>query len=278
MFVSREQILAARTTDLYSYLYDNYLDKFVIEGESLRYIDNPSISIKKGFSGYYDFALESGGNSIDFLMDYLEYSFPDAVSVLAPFNSPAGTVAASLKRKFNPPVAAATFAAAEDYLLGRGLWRETLAVLQANHLVYQDTRRNVVFLNKDNDFYEIRGTCPGKPFHQCQRLKTGAYWSYALTATPKRAFICESSIDALSLMQLHLADPSVEADAAYCGIAGVSNQAAILQIAKQYPLAILAVDNDAAGDSCRERNPSFPSIRPCLKDWNEDLLNTKERE
>ena len=35
--------------------------------------------------------------------------------------------------------------------------------------------------------------------------------------------------------------------------------------------AILAVDNDPAGDECRKRNPDMSTLIPCGKDWNDDL-------
>ena len=34
---------------------------------------------------------------------------------------------------------------------------------------------------------------------------------------------------------------------------------------------VLAVDNDAAGQGCRDRNPMLESIIPKNKDWNDDL-------
>lgn len=149
-------------------------------------------------------------------------------------------------------------------------------LLLEKRLIYQDLRNNVVFVNEDRDFCEIRGTYLSKSFHQCRKVSKDSYWAFSLVDEPQSAFICEAAIDALSLLQLHLYHSSIPMTAAYCSIAGVMNQAAILHIAEKYYSPVLAVDNDRAGNACRERNPSFKSICPVLKDWNEDLINRKE--
>ena len=57
----------------------------------------------------------------------------------------------------------------------------------------------------------------------------------------------------------------------HSAIDGVSNQHAIDAIASDDYEVILAVDNDTAGASCRNKNGQFSAIVPEKKDWNEDL-------
>lgn len=282
MPVSKKEIQMAREADLHSFLCSRHCEAFVTEGRSLRFTGNRSISIKSGYTGYHDFATGEGGNSIDFLVRYLDYPFVKAVTALIPYAPTAAPSAASQpKPAFVLPPVSADFSAAENYLTGRGIERDTLDFLRASNLIYQDFRKNVVFVSKDRNFYEIRGTYPKKAFHQCNRRSPDAYWSFCLVSNPESAFICESSIDAVSLMQIFTTHPDREIaevgkTSAYCSIAGVANQAAILRIARDFPHVTLAVDNDPAGDACRERNPNLRSIYPKMKDWNEDLLNMKK--
>jgi len=275
MFFSKDEIQTARKADLSGFVYSNYRDRFIVEGTSLKLAANPSVSIKKGFPGYYDFSTREHGNSIDFLVKHLDFSFVDAVSALVKFRPDVTVSASPQKRKFDPPEEAQVFKSAENYLLSRGINIRIISFLRSNHLIYQDYRQNIVFINRDRDFYEIRGTYSKKSFHQSQRLNPGGYWFFSLAEDPQMAYVCESSIDALSLLQLNLSKAQ-DIYAAYCSIAGVANQSAIQHIAKRYSLTILAVDNDPAGDACRDRNSGLKSIRPVLKDWNEDLLSMQK--
>lgn len=58
----------------------------------------------------------------------------------------------------------------------------------------------------------------------------------------------------------------------YCEIAGVANQQAIERIRAWLP-TVLAVDNDTAGEQCRNRNSGIPALISRGKDWNEDLIS-----
>ena len=83
-------------------------------------------------------------------------------------------------------------------------------------------------------------------------------------------YICESSIDAVSLYLLQK-QGGLEEPAAYVSIGGVANQQTIDRISHSVR-AVLAVDNDEAGQKCRDRNANLEAILPVRKDWNEDLV------
>lgn len=59
---------------------------------------------------------------------------------------------------------------------------------------------------------------------------------------------------------------------AYVSIGGVVKQDTIDRLTGMYNV-IIAVDNDEAGDRCRECNKDCDSILPIRKDWNEDLVD-----
>ena len=60
-------------------------------------------------------------------------------------------------------------------------------------------------------------------------------------------------------------------EAYYISIAGVAKQPAIDRLKNSKLDIVLAVDNDAAGQKCRDRNSELEYILPINKDWNEDL-------
>ncbi len=60
-------------------------------------------------------------------------------------------------------------------------------------------------------------------------------------------------------------------NAYYISIAGVAKQPAIDRLEQSKLHIVLAVDNDDAGQKCRDKNASLEYILPVHKDWNEDL-------
>lgn len=273
MSVTTEQIRTARKTDLFEYLLRVHPDAVKKEGHWLRFKTRPGICTKEGLGGYRDYASSETGNSIDFLVRYMNYDFMTAVNCLVQSNAYA--------HSREPPGHGVSFPQeAPDtrviftYLGGRGFSNEILNRLITENLLYQDIRGNAVFRSAGGDFFELRGTRPGKPFHQCGKESPDCFWAFSPDAHPVRALICECAIDAVSLYLLLLRTKKDSAEAcAYCGIAGVANQKAIERIQGWLP-TVLAVDNDAAGQDCRRRNSHLPSLIPRHKDWNEDLCAT----
>lgn len=271
--VTKEQIRLARSADLYSYLIRAHPDEFRKEGSSwLRMKRNPGLCTKKGLSGYKNYITLETGNSIDFLVNHMNYGFQQAVTCLV-----AGSISSSedapSSRRVLFPQRSRDSRAVRAYLSSRGFTDEIIDHLMEQELLYQDINRNAVFRSSAGDFYESRGTWPGKPFHQCGKMASDCYWSFTPgNSSPNKAYICEGAIDAVSLYLLHLRD-GLSTNNAYCGIAGVANQQTIVKISFWLP-AVIAVDNDAAGEQCRIRNTDIPAVVPRLKDWNEDLTHT----
>lgn len=280
--VSREQIKAARVADLYSFLQLYYEDRFKRVGRCLCMRDRPSLYINSLVPGYHDFANNDHGNSIDFLIRHLHYSFVGAVQALAPEGSSAVRLILPpvhpdcpkviiLPEKADPP-----FSRVYAYLSNRGLPGDFISELFEAGILYQDIPYgNAVFITPEKDYYEARGTLSNteKPFRQCRKKKPNCFWYYTDNTLPKVAYICESAIDALSLFLLYK-ESDVSVPAVFVSIGGVANQQAISRIKSRMP-AVLAVDNDDAGYACRKRNLDIPAVVPLLKDWNDDLRNGK---
>ncbi len=92
-YVSREQKVLACSKDLYEFLARHHSADMNFKYDSATLNSDHHISVKNGIPGYHDFRTGSGGNSIDFLMKYLGYSYPDAVHALLEDIPCAGTTA-----------------------------------------------------------------------------------------------------------------------------------------------------------------------------------------
>ncbi|MBQ7645370.1 MAG: toprim domain-containing protein [Spirochaetales bacterium] len=281
-FVSPEEKRSARRVDLYTHVTTKYGDQFIPEGrDCVRMKSNRSVCIKRGISGFHDFATGEHGNSIDFMMRYMGCSFVDAVREL--LQGEADVVrnqetqegqAAAEPPSFTLPVATERpFTQVHTYLIERGLPKVVINHLFERELLYQDQAYgNCVFVTPQKDYYELRGTLSSEfSFHGCKGMKPNRFWYLTDEVSPVIAFVCEGAIDAVSLYTLYKRSKQ-EAPAVFISIGGVAKQSTIDRIKTRIP-AVLAVDNDEAGHACREKNLDIPCIFPRHKDWNEDLQN-----
>lgn len=273
MYVTKEQIRQARRVSLADYLLQRHPAAVKIVGSSLCLKANQSLYVKFSVPGYHDFSTGEHGNSIDFLMNHLQYSFTDAVKELCSFsNFPQSNVTTTttvghpflLPEKADPP-----FDRVMTYLTERGIPPETVMFLIRENLLYQDALYgNAVFVTPNENYCEIRGT-GSRPFHGCRKKASDLFWYLLNDEKPETAYICEAAIDAVSLMLIHKAQGIID-PAVYVSIGGVTNQQAIDRLTKKLPV-VLAVDSDSAGDDCRKRNSNLPVLIPHYKDWNDDL-------
>lgn len=279
MYVDKQAILSARTADLYAFLLANHGVLFRRCGNSIYLKAKDSIYIKSGFYGYRDFATGETGNGIDFLRKYLRYTFQEAVLALSGCQRDAMTATIpdipGDREIIIPEPAPYPHKRMFAYLMSRGIPGDAVRTLSASGLAYQeDGTGNIVFINKERDYCELRGTLTfaEKQFHGCRKTRADRFWYFVPgKSKPKTALITESAIDAISLwlLQRNNGEPIAPA---YISIGGVANYSAIDRISRRIK-TVIAVDNDLAGDLCRERYKDLRSIIPTAKDWNEDLNN-----
>jgi len=304
-WVNSDAVRAARRANLFDFLLRHHYRDVKKEGNSLRLLDDNSVSVKAGYSGYTDFATGEKGNSVDFLTTYLGYEFQDAVAALCsdmgldatsqPEHRDAQATATrtpqaakkgqdAAKRTFAPPEPLqGPYRQLYAYLTQqRGIPPVLIQRLIDDKLLYQAADRgNMVFIDPARTFMEIRGSNSFKPFHRVDFSDPTAFWWYkpcGLDTNPATAYICEGAIDALSLYLLLSLDPSLHAEQGlYCSIGGVANQQRIDAIKAGMTAAgckaVIAVDNDDAGEKCRQHNQDCKLIVPVGKDWNEDLIS-----
>lgn len=280
-YYSKEQIQRARKTDLYDYLMCYHAGQFKQEGQSIHPIGNGSLSIKRGYTGYMDFATGETGNSVDFLVKHMGYALDEAVFALCGETSPTthsipipnDIIAEEKLSPIFPNPAEGRYKQLFAFLTGRGIPSATIQGLIDQKLLYQSGgKNNAVFINREKDWAELRGTYTmgEKQFHGVvPNSRTDGFWYFQFGKNPKTAYVCEAAIDAVSLYILQRKHGMNE-NAYYVSIGGVAKQPAIDRIKHQVK-TILAVDNDEAGEQCRKRNSDLEYIIPIYKDWNEEL-------
>lgn len=306
--VSKEQIRIARKANLYGYLLENHGNEIQKEGDSIRLCADHSVSIKNGFCGYMDFATDESGNAIDCLTTYFDYGLQEAVISLCEFMGydtseiydgkiPNQTDTIIQKPAAPNIISEAPFILPEPiegepkqmfaYLTQtRKIPADIVKWLISEGVIYQEREHNnIVFINPERTFAEIRGTNTYKSFHRVMFSDKEAFWWFktnGVKSIPQTAYIFEAAIDAVSMYALWKIYDRKTNNACkenknilFCSIAGVSNQQRIDRIKANMDAAgqetVLAVDNDDAGEQCRRRNPKCGHAIPMYKDWNENL-------
>ena len=315
VFVSKDQYKQACSADLYEFLVQRHASLVKIEYGSALLIADKHVSVKRGYHGYRNFKTGETGNSVDYLMTYLGYDYQGAVLALLGTSG----VEASCAPVMNPPVPETReivlprplegrYKNLYAYMTSRGIPPETIQMLVDKGILYQSAEgNNVVFVNPQGDYCEIRGTntfadrrcarrkecesyCSGErtwcrlmdscddykpdPFHGCRKTRSDRFWY--LDPDPKRPaehiYVCEAAMDAVSLYVIHQ-KRNISGKGVYVSIGGVANQKTIDRLVKGSAPGkiVLAVDNDEAGQACRDRNPDLAFIVPVNKDWNDDL-------
>lgn len=169
----------------------------------------------------------------------------------------------------------------------RKIDRQIVNELMKDERLYQDKRKNCVFVGRDNQhkpvFANQRGTnsqrkfvadIVGSDYNECFYLNHGEN---------KRLFIAESVIDILSVATLLKNAGTDYHDYNYLALSGTHKTQAITHHLQQQPAksVILCLDNDAAGAAATERikqqlselgyQDNIEVWKPNQKDWNEDL-------
>ena len=233
--------------------------------------------LKVGSCWYGDKSKDEHGNSVDFCIKYLGYSFKQAVEALQPY---AGILVKDpydedfsqhdMKKEMFvlPKPVPENLHIAFEYL--HNIRKLPLDFLQEFYLecpapFYVDRNENIVFPSMAGDFAELRGT--RGDFHGV--VKNSAPDGYYATVSPKKSgmvLVCESAIDAISAYYLH-----GNATASMAGLKDKTFQ----RIAEEYTRVVISVDNDEAGD--RFASKYYPRVlmfraKPEYKDWNEQVL------
>lgn len=268
--LAKETIEFCRHTNLYNFIKS--FDPYSWKQEGFHYLrskQHDSCIICSNGNWYWNSRGLAGKNPIDFICSFYGLPFLKAVEAISNHTTIATIENDGIKPQSPPARQNGPCLELYSYLcIVRRLKSSIIQKLVDSnkiYLSYEYGYRNICFLNPDNNHYELIGIS-SKRFKRISDAHT--YWIFG-DITSNTAYICESAIDAISLFQL-----IGNKFAAYISIGGSSTrQKLIKNLIKTYPKAILAVDNDAAGDKLAELFPQLPRIIPALKDWNEDLIS-----
>lgn len=292
--VGYRQIEAARNVNLIDFLESEYPEHIAYSRKTKEYIHPEHDSLKLFESGFFQFSRNYGGDSIRFLQEYVGLSFQEAVLQLLQFDGSAASdvqivnVSRKPKTKEAPekpmPIKSPRNEDLLTYLITvRGIERSTVDMLLEQGVIYQDTKRNVVFINEKTDFALLRGT--GEKWQNVWKPGNG-YWCFKVGEDPQDVFVTEAPIDAISLYLLRNKTPGV-----YCAMGGLKPNT-FARIVGDYPgyKIRIAPDWDDKGkqfvNSCSQMFKGLVYCHPKAerlaaagecKDWNELLLAEKEQ-
>lgn len=313
--VSKEQYDRACAVDLYEFLIRLHGSSVKQQYGSVLLLADQHVSVKRGFHGYRNFRTDETGNNVDYLMNFLGYDYQGAVlALIGESGSNTGYVPVvnpalpETKEISLPKPLDGRYKNLYAFLTARKIPAEVIQLLIDKGILYQSAEgNNVVFVNPQGDYCELRGTnsyadrrckkrdecerfcsgdhtwcgrmdsCPDykpDPFHGCKKTRADRFWYF--DPDPEKLtehiYVCEAAIDAVSLYVIHQRLKK-DGKSVYVSIGGAANQKTIERLTRgsTHSKVVLAVDNDKAGQECRDRNPGLEYILPKNKDWNDDL-------
>lgn len=166
IYVSKEQYDQACSVDLADWLLRNHPHDVKQQYGSVLLKADTHVSVKAGYHGFRNFKTDDKGNNVDYLMNYLGYSYQEAVLALV---EDAGEFVQESKLRPVPavveskeivlPKAAGQYRNLFAFLLHRKIPVDVIQMLIDRGLLYQsDPGNNAVFVTPEGDFCEMRGT------------------------------------------------------------------------------------------------------------------------
>lgn len=289
MKVDREMIRAARKIDLVSFLQMNgfTLKK---DGKNYRVKDFSGVLVKDNM--YTDFVRKTAGNALDFCVNVLELSVPEAVMRLLDHRKSVQVRLPNPEKEmtmFTLPEANCNHRRVIAYLTQtRGISSELVIELIRKKLLFQDLHGNAVFICRDEQGEAreaiIRGTLTEVPFKK--RIGTGRYPFVLYPDQNKRTLVVtEAPIETLSIITLY-PQSKYCIHAALGGVGLMENVEGLLTLYPNIKRVIGAFNNDSAGIIAGEQLTKLYRKRVEVvlfypqnigDDWNETLLSTKKR-
>ncbi len=169
-YVTPEEKYHACTIDLAAWLLRHHSEAVELKYGSVILRADHHVSVKEGYSGYYNFKTGESGNCIDYLMNYLGYDYPTAVEALNEYPASDCSIRSMDKNKestsvevrskaINLPDASTDSRRVYAYLINRCMPAEIITMLMRKGLIYESAvHHNAIFVNHERDYCEIRGT------------------------------------------------------------------------------------------------------------------------
>lgn len=212
MYFSQEQIRELKKIDLLTYLQNYEPNELVhISGNNYCTRTHDSLKISNGLWNWFSKGI-GGKNAIDYLIKVKNYTFIEALQLLANCNIKNISFSVSSnkeKKKSNIviPSKSNSFIKAKEYLINRGIAEKIVDECEKNNLIYQEEKTdNVVFVGYDNCKNIRYAGCRATNGTRYMRDATGSDKKYSfrlLSNEPNNSIhVFESSIDLLSYATL----------------------------------------------------------------------------
>ena len=283
MAYTQAQIDKANAVDLEKFLRAQG-ETLVRSGKEYRWKAHDSLTVCG--NKWFRHSQSKGGLPVDFVMEFYDKSFPEAVQMLTgepgeaqPEANPAPSPA------FRLPLRNVTNANILNYLTQeRKLSPSLVNFFIAAGDIYEDSsHHNVVFVGRDADGHPRYASSRGinEKFRQ-DAAGAEKEFGFAHRGTDKQLLVFEAPIDLLSFIELF---PKNWQQHNYLSLGGVSGKA-LRQFLSERPdveRVFLCLDADKAGeDACKRLAALLPDtvsvtrIQPCMKDWNDVLVHRAE--
>lgn len=281
MSYTQEQIDRANQVNLEQFLRSQG-EKIIKSGHEYRWERYDSLTVKG--NKWFRHSQSKGGYPVDFVMEFFEKTFPEAVQMLIGEEAVEIAAEPTPKAEFKLPPRCESNAKIMKYLTEeRKLPQELIERFVADGLIYEDARHhNVVFVGTDANgiprYVHCRGTAD-----KFRMDVTGSDKSYGFCYRGKgtELYVFEAPIDLLSHIALF---PAGWEEHSYLSLGGVSPKALerFLSERRDIESVFIATDNDEAGNHAAEKLaeliPQEISVYRFLshaKDWNEELINER---
>ena len=281
MQYTEEQIAKANQTDLVSFL-NAQGEQLVKSGKEYRWKKHDSVTVSG--NRWYRHSHGRGGYPVDFVMEFYNATFPEAVKML--------TGEEGEGRNSTCPAPSPDFRLPEKeenndriirYLTeNRGIEKNLVEKWISSGDIYEEKKHhNVVFVGRDADgiprYAHCRGT--GEIKYRGDVAESDKSCGFSHRGTDNQLFVFEAAIDLLSFIQLFPKDWNKRSYLSLGGISGVALMA-FLSERPQITSVFLCLDNDQPGnEACEKLAEEIPDgysiirLKPSRKDWNEILCD-----
>lgn len=289
---TEEQKQQANSVDLVDFL-QRQGEQLIRSGREWRWKRYDSVTVRG--NKWFRHSCKEGGRAIDFVQQFFDMSFPDAVSLLlggesgVEWNQTAKT-APPPGKAFDLPEASPNMRRVFAYLIKqRFIDREVLSHFAHEKLIYEDKEyHNAVFVGLDENgiprHAHKRGTyTKGNPYKGNVEGSDPRY-SFHWIGEDDTLYVFEAPVDMLSFITLQSRDWKKHS---YVTLDGVSEHALLQQLKLNRHLKniVLCLDHDMAGIEATGRlqdilteqqyfdssSMEFIVMQSQNKDWNEDL-------
>lgn len=271
------------STSLIIDILDRLGQYYIKSGKEFRWTEHNSVTFRNNL--WFRHSQQQGGMSVDFLINFFNYSYKNAVEfLLNEFEISVINNVVAEQAEFVVPTKAVNNNKVIDYLVtSRLIDLEVLNTFIDRGLIYENAKyHNCIFVGfSENDeikHIHKRSQSNNQNSYRGNIAGSDTDYSFHYTGADDCLYVFESPIDLLSYVSLNKENWKQHHYVALCGV----STAALFKQLELYPAiknVFLCLDNDIAGSKATERiieelsskDVMIEVVEPRFKDFNEDL-------